>query len=145
MPDYDKKLGAYLCSGCGIGDRLNVSQMETTAKRDGKAAIVKTHEFLCSKAGVEMIRKDIDAGDVNHVIIGACSHRSKVEAFRFDRAAISRANLREGCIWIRPYTDEAQQTTQEMGDDLIRMACAESMHINHACTSAQISGMHSNA
>ncbi|MBC8212266.1 MAG: hydrogenase iron-sulfur subunit [Gammaproteobacteria bacterium] len=130
MPDYDKKLGAYLCSGCGIGDRLNVSQMETTAKRDGKAAIVKTHEFLCSKAGVEMIRKDIDAGDVNHVIIGACSHRSKVEAFRFDRAAISRANLREGCIWIRPYTDEAQQTTQEMGDDLIRMACAESRYIN---------------
>ena len=130
MPDYDKKTAAYLCSGFGIGDRLNVNQLETTAKHDGKAAIVKTHEFLCSKAGVEMIQQDIDAGDVNHVIIGACSRRSKVEAFRFDNAAISRANLREGCIWIRPNTEQAQQTTQEMADDLIRMACAESRYLN---------------
>ena len=130
MAKYDKKLGAYICSGCGIGDRLNVSQLETTAKRDGKAAVCKTHEFLCSKAGVEMIQQDIDAGEVNHVIIGGCSRRSKIEAFRFENAALSRANLREGCIWIRPNTDEAQETTQEMGDDLIRMACAESKYMN---------------
>ncbi len=67
MAKYDKKLGAYICSGCGIGDRLDVSQLETTAKRDGKAANCKTHEFLCSKAGVEMIQKDIDDGDVNRL------------------------------------------------------------------------------
>lgn len=130
MAKYDKKLGAYICSGCGIGDRLDVSQLESTAKRDGKAATCRTHEFLCSKAGVAMIQKDIDDGEVNHVIIGACSRRSKIEAFRFDNSAISRANLREGCIWVRPNTDEAQETTQEMADDLIRMACAESKHMN---------------
>ncbi len=130
MATYDKKLGAYICSGCGISDRLDVSQLETTAKRDGKAANCKTHEFLCSKAGVEMIQKDIDDGEVNHVIIGGCSRRSKIEAFRFPEAAVTRANLREGCIWIRPNTDEAQETTQEMADDLIRMACAESKYMN---------------
>jgi len=130
MATYDKKLGAYICSGCGIGDRLDVSQLETTAKRDGKAAICKPHEFLCSKAGVEMIQKDIDDGEVNHVIIGGCSRRAKIEAFRFEGVALSRANLREGCIWIRPDNDEAQETTQEMADDLIRMACAESKHMN---------------
>ncbi|MBT3203488.1 MAG: hydrogenase iron-sulfur subunit [Gammaproteobacteria bacterium] len=130
MAKYDKKLGAYICSGCGISDRLDVSQLETTAKRDGKAANCKTHEFLCSKAGVEMIQKDIDDGEVNHVIIGGCSRRSKIEAFRFPEAAVTRANLREGCIWIRPDNDEAQETTQEMADDLIRMACAESKYMN---------------
>ncbi|MCP4076051.1 MAG: hydrogenase iron-sulfur subunit [Gammaproteobacteria bacterium] len=130
MANYDKKLGAYICSGCGIGDRLDVSQLETTAKRDGKAANCKTHDFLCSKAGVEMIQKDIDDGEVNHVIIGGCSRRSKIEAFRFPEAAVTRANLREGCIWIRPDNDEAQETTQEMADDLIRMACAESKYMN---------------
>ncbi len=126
----EKKLGAYLCTGCGIGDRLDTSQLETTATRDGKAKYCKTSDFLCSKAGVEMIQKDIDDGEVNHVIIAACSRRAKTEAFRFDNVALSRANLREGVIWVRPNTDEAQETTQEMADDYIRMACAESKHMN---------------
>jgi quinone-modifying oxidoreductase subunit QmoB len=123
------KIGAYVCSGCGIGDRVDVSQLEMTATRDGKAKYCKSHEFLCSKAGVEMIQKDIDDGEANHIVIGACSRRAKVEAFRFDNVTLSRANLREGVIWIRPNTDEAQETTQEMADDYIRMACAESKHM----------------
>jgi quinone-modifying oxidoreductase, subunit QmoB len=126
----EKKLGAYLCTGCGIGDRLDTSQLESTATRDGKAKFCKAHDFLCSKAGVEMIQKDIDDGEVNHVIIAACSRRAKTEAFRFDNVALSRANLREGVIWVRPNTDEAQETTQEMADDYIRMACAESKYMN---------------
>ncbi|MCG6861411.1 MAG: heterodisulfide reductase, partial [Chromatiaceae bacterium] len=48
-----------------------------------------------------------------------------VEAFSFDDVALSRANLREGVIWLRPEGDENQETTQEMADDYIRMACAE--------------------
>jgi quinone-modifying oxidoreductase subunit QmoB len=63
-------------------------------------------------------------------MIAACSKRSKTEAFNFDNVAISRANLREGVIWIRPATDEAQETTQDMADDYIRMACAEVKYMN---------------
>jgi len=123
------KIGAYLCTGCGIGERLDAGQMETTATRDGKAKYCKTHEFLCSRAGVEMIQKDIDDGETNHVVIAACSRRAKNDAFRFPTVALSRANLREGVIWIRPNDDESQETTQEMADDYIRMACAESKHM----------------
>ena len=123
------KIGAYLCTGCGIGDRLNAGQMEMIATRDGKAKYCKTSDFLCSKAGVEMIQADIDAGDTNHVVIAACSRRSKNEAFRFEGVTLSRANLREGVIWIRPHNDEAQETTQDMADDYIRMACAESKYM----------------
>ena len=119
-------MGAYVCKGCGIGDRLDCSQLETTATRDGKAKYAKSHDFLCSAEGVAMIQADIDSGETNHVIIGACSRRAKVEAFNFQNVTLSRANLREGVIWVRPDTDEAQETTQEMADDYIRMACAES-------------------
>jgi quinone-modifying oxidoreductase subunit QmoB len=38
---------------------------------------------------------------------------------------VSRANLREGVIWIRPDEDELRETTQEMAADYIRMGCAE--------------------
>ena len=119
-------MGAYICKGCGLGDRLDCGRLETTATRDGKAKFAKSHDFLCSAEGVAMIQADIDAGETNHVIIGACSRRAKVEAFNFQNVTLSRANLREGVIWVRPDTDEARETTQEMADDYIRMACAES-------------------
>ena len=119
-------MGAYICKGCGIGDRLDCGQLEQTATRDGKAKYAKSHDFLCSAEGVAMIQADIDAGETNHVIIGACSRRAKVEAFNFQNVSLARANLREGVIWIRPDNDESNETTQEMADDYMRMACAES-------------------
>ena len=121
----DKKFAGYVCTGCGIGERLDAGQLETTATRDGKMQSCKQHEMLCSAEGVQMIRDDITNEGVTHVMIAACSRRAKVEAFNFTDVAMSRANLREGVIWVRPDTDENQETTQEMADDYIRMACAE--------------------
>ncbi len=122
----EMKIGAYICKGCGIGDRLDAGQLETTATRDGKAAICQQSDFLCSEAGVKMIQDDIDNEGVNHVVIAACSRRAKAEAFAFENVTLSRANLREGVIWVRPDEDDQRETTQEMADDYVRMACAES-------------------
>ena len=122
------KIGAYICNGCGIGDRLDSGQLEMTATRDGKANVCKQHDFLCSESGVKMIQDDIDNEGVNHVVIAACSRRAKTEAFNFDNVSLHRANLREGVIWVRPDTDEMQETTQEMADDYVRMACAEAKY-----------------
>ncbi|KAA3629357.1 MAG: FAD-dependent oxidoreductase [Proteobacteria bacterium] len=121
----EKKIGAYICSGCGIGDRLDTKQLATIAEREGKAAFAKQHEFLCSAEGVKLIQDDIDAGEVTHLMLGACSRRVKTEAFNFDGVAMVRANLREGVIWVRPDDPEAAETTQDMANDYIRMACAE--------------------
>ncbi|MCP4126986.1 MAG: CoB--CoM heterodisulfide reductase iron-sulfur subunit A family protein, partial [Gammaproteobacteria bacterium] len=121
----DKKFAGYICTGCGIGERLDAGQLETTATRDGKMQICKQHELLCSEEGVQIIRDDIANEGVTHVMIAGCSRRAKVEAFNFTDVAISRANLREGVIWVRPDTDENRETTQEMADDYIRMGCAE--------------------
>jgi len=133
----EMKIGAYICNGCGIGDRLDSAQLETTATRDGKAAICQQHDFLCSDAGVKIIQDDIDNEGVNHVVIAACSRRAKTEAFAFDNVTLSRANLREGVIWVRPDEDDQQETTQEMADDYIRMACAESKYMKIPAASGQ--------
>ncbi len=121
----EKKIGAYICKGCGIGDRVDTAQMAQIATRDAKAHVAKEHEFLCNADGIKMIQDDIDNEGVNHVAICACSRRAKVEAFNFDNVAISRGNIREGVIWVRPDTDEAKETTQEMADDYVRMAVNE--------------------
>ena len=121
----DKKFAGFICTGCGIGERLDASQLEMVATREGKMASCVQHEMLCSKDGVQTIRSAIDNDGATHIMIAACSRRAKVEAFSFTDVAMSRANLREGVIWSRPNTDENQETTQDMADDYIRMACAE--------------------
>jgi quinone-modifying oxidoreductase subunit QmoB len=119
------KTGAYICKGCGLGERLDCGQLATIAEREGKANVVREHDFLCNAEGVAMIQNDIDNEGVNKVMIAACSRRSKSEAFNFENVAITRSNLREGVIWVRPDTDEAKETTQEMAADYVRMGCAE--------------------
>ena len=124
----DTKLTTYLCRGCGIGTRLDVDQLATIAEREGKAATVRQHDFLCSTEGVASIQSDIDDGTTTHAVIAACSRRAKTEAFRFESASITRTSLREGVIWIRPDEEETHETTQEMAADYIRMGCAEARH-----------------
>ena len=120
------KIGAYICRGCGLGERLDTAQLATIAQREGKAQVVREHEFLCNASGVAMIRQDIEQEGVNHVVIAACSRRAKTDAFSFDNVALSRANLREGVIWIASAAEDKKEMVQEMAADYVRMACAES-------------------
>ncbi len=122
----DKKIAAYLCKGCGLGERLNVNELKVIAEREGRVDMVREHDFLCSEAGVQLIQNDIDNEGVTNVAICACSRRAKTEAFNFENVAVTRGNLREGVIWARPDTDEARELTQEMAADYVRMACFES-------------------
>ena len=119
------KTAAYLCKGCGIGERISATQMAGIATKEGKMNLVREHDFLCNAAGVQLIRDDIEKEAVTHVMIAACSRRAKTEAFQFPTVALARANIREGVIWSQPDTPEAKETTQEMADDYVRMGCAE--------------------
>jgi quinone-modifying oxidoreductase subunit QmoB len=121
----DNKFAAYICSGCGIGDTLNVGAMEKVATKEGKMALVKSHPFLCNAEGVQMIRDDIANEGVTHLCIAACSRRAKTEAFNFPTVAMSRANLREGVIWVVASGSEHDEVRQEMAEDYVRMGCAE--------------------
>ncbi|MCK6385963.1 MAG: hypothetical protein L6Q52_16730, partial [Rhodocyclaceae bacterium] len=119
------KYAAYVCSGCGIGDKLDVGALEKIAQKEGKMALVKSHSFLCNAEGVQMIRDDIANDGVTHLCIAACSRRAKAEAFSFPEAAVSRANLREGVIWVVAEGAEHDEVRQEMAEDYVRMGCAE--------------------
>jgi quinone-modifying oxidoreductase subunit QmoB len=121
----EMKTAAYICKGCELGTRLDTAALVKVATKDGKMAVVREHDFLCSADGVAMIKNDIDHEGVTHIAIAACSRRAKTEAFNFPTVAMSRGNLREGVIWIRPDTIDARETTQEMAEDYVRMACAE--------------------
>ncbi len=119
----EPKIAAYLCAGCGLGERLNLERLAKVAAEAGAGA-VEQHEMLCGEDGVARIRGGIQDG-ATHLVLGACSRRAKTGAFNFadDGAAVARVNLREGVIWTQP--EDAGETTQEMADDYLRMGCAE--------------------
>jgi quinone-modifying oxidoreductase subunit QmoB len=119
------KTAAYICSGCELGDKLDVAQLVKVAKKEGKMAVVRDHAFLCNAEGVQMIRDDIANEAVTHISIAACSRRAKTEAFNFPEVAMSRANLREGVIWVVADGEAHDLVRQEMADDYVRMSCAE--------------------
>jgi quinone-modifying oxidoreductase subunit QmoB len=121
----EMKTAAYICAGCGLGDKLNIKQLSKIAQKEGKMALVREHEFLCNDAGVQMIRDDIEKEAVTHICIAGCSRRVKTEAFNFPEVAMSRANLREGVLWVVAEGDEHDEVRQDMADDYVRMACAE--------------------
>jgi quinone-modifying oxidoreductase subunit QmoB len=119
------RTAGYVCSGCGLGGAFDIGALEKIAQKEGKLQAVKRHEFLCSTAGVQAIRDDIEANGVTHVMIAACSRRAKTEAFHFPAVALSRANLREGVLWVVAAGSEHDEVRQEMAADYVRMACAE--------------------
>ncbi|MCG8568203.1 MAG: FAD-dependent oxidoreductase, partial [Desulfobacterales bacterium] len=115
----DKKYGVYICTGCGIGEALDIEELVGVPDEEGINCT--THPFLCSKEGVATIQKDIDDGKVNSMVIGACSRRVNFDVFNFDNCIVERANLREGCVWPHsrdtyPMLEEDQKDDEEHFD-----------------------------
>ena len=69
----DKKVGCYVCTGCGIGDALDIDALVELATDDGDADVAKTHECLCGEDGLAMLRKEIADEGVTNVLVTACS------------------------------------------------------------------------
>jgi quinone-modifying oxidoreductase subunit QmoB len=125
----DKKLGVYICSGCGIGEGLDLEKLSGVATKEYKIETVKTHPFLCSEEGVNLIKKDIEEG-VNTLIIAGCSPRVNYETFSFGPSIVmERVNLREHVIWCHPPKEE---DTQMLAEDYLRMSIAKAQKVNPA-------------
>ncbi|SHO45029.1 hydrogenase iron-sulfur subunit [Desulfopila aestuarii] len=126
----DKKYCAYICTGCGIGDALDIDELSGVVSGE-MSMECKTHPYLCGKEGRALIEGDI-AGGINTVVVGACSPRVMTSEFNFGEDKITvRANLREQVVWaeVKPAEGEephaeAAELLQETAADYMRMACS---------------------
>ena len=115
----EKKFGVYICTGCGIGETVDIEKLKKKSARAAKveADNIRVHQILCSPEGLEVIKNDIKEG-VNTIIIGACSPRVKFEEFDFPGTITERVNLREFVAWTQePMTDD----TQSLAEDYMKM------------------------
>src|SRR5512139_1716792 len=119
----DKKIGVYICKGCGIGESLDVEALGKVATGELKAAVCKDHACLCSKEGAQLVRDDVQGAGVNTLVIAACSPRVMYDVFSYGPAVLlDRVNLREQVVWCQPANDEK---TQEMAEDYLRMGISK--------------------
>ena len=117
----DKKLGVYICSGCGIGDSLDIDELSKVASGEDAVEVCKSHPILCSAEGIQFLKEEMDQG-VNTLVLAACSPRAKQDAFTFDPSIVlERVNLREHVIWTHPPKDE---DTDMLAQDYVRMGVA---------------------
>ena len=112
----DKKYSVYICTGCGIGDALDIKGLCGVPEEEGVP--VKTHSFLCGKEGVEVIKKDITDEGVNTIVIGACSRRVNYDIFKFDGCIVDRVNLREQVVWSHPRSKYPVVTEEQKEDGI---------------------------
>ena len=126
----DKKIGVYICTGCDIGDSLNVESLAKVATAEHKAPVCKTHPSLCGAEGVNLIKNDTENEGVNSVVIAACSPRVNVANFTFEKAPlVERVNLREHVVWSHEPNNE---DTQALAEDYLRMGITKMKQIDVA-------------
>lgn len=115
----EKKAYTYICTGCDIGESLDIEALSKVAMEEYGIS-VKTHTSFCGKEGTAIIKKDMDDEGVNTIILAACSPRAKLDVFSYDPLTIllERVNLREHVVWCQPPNNE---DTQMMAEDYLRM------------------------
>jgi len=122
----EKKLGVYICTGCSIGEALDIEKLQRVATAEHKADVCKTHPFLCGEEGLDIINKDCNDG-INTIVIAACSARVNQDVFAFDTdKIIERVSLREQVILSQPANNP---DTQMMAEDYIRMGIAKAKKV----------------
>jgi quinone-modifying oxidoreductase subunit QmoB len=117
------KTGFVLCSGCGIGDALDLEALSKVADESG-AATTLTHECLCAPEGLDAIKGAAEEQSLEGILVCACSERVKTAEFAslgFDAAGMYRMAFREHCAWSHPAGEE---DTQMLAEDLVRMGFA---------------------
>jgi quinone-modifying oxidoreductase subunit QmoB len=135
----EKKLGVYICKGCGLGEALKEDRLAGVAVSK-KVAPCRIHPILCSPEGLEVIKKDIDNDGVNTVVIAACSRRVLYDLFNFGPGVyVERVNLREGVVWSHkpihdgeeapPDVEDPYELIQEMAEDYLGMGIAKAQRV----------------
>jgi len=116
------RTGVYICTGCDIGSAIDVDVLRKVVTDELKVTVCKTHTFLCSDDGVNLLKDDLQREGLDRLVLGACSSRYHRETFDFGKQTlVARAPLREYVAWTQPHQTE---DTQMMAADYLRMHAA---------------------
>jgi len=123
------KVGVYICSGCEIGDAVDMEALVKMVQSEYKPAVCKTSPFLCGAEALAEIKRDMEAEGLNTLSIAACSSRHKTDELSFDgtRVCVDRTALREHVAWV---SEPKNEDTQMLAEDYLRMSIVRAKKMN---------------
>lgn len=122
MADSKHHISLAICSGCGIGEAVDVPKLLEMASAEHPGVSCMSHPSLCSEAGLSELNQFSQKNQTGQLTVAACSPRAKAEQFKLDQIYVDRANLREQVAWVMEAMDE---DTQMCAEDQIRMSLAK--------------------
>ena len=74
MPANDTcRIGVYICHcGLNIASKVDVPALEQYAASLPKVALAKTYKFMCSDPGQQLIKDDLAAHKLTHLVVASC-------------------------------------------------------------------------
>jgi heterodisulfide reductase subunit A len=107
-----RRIGVYVCHcGGNISDYVDVQAVVDAVKDEPAVVVAKHMMFACSDAGQGEMEHDIEANDLDGLVVASCSPKLHVVTFRgvAKRAGLNpyeynQANIREQCSWT--HTDD---------------------------------------
>lgn len=128
----DARIGVYVCHcGVNIASTVDVEAVrDTLAEHDG-VAVARDYRFMCSNAGQDLIKDDIEKLGINRVVVASCSplmheitFRNAAQEAGLNPYLVQMANIREQCAWV--HDDRAKATRKAVS--LTRGAASRVAH-----------------
>ncbi|UYZ39711.1 MAG: CoB--CoM heterodisulfide reductase iron-sulfur subunit A family protein [Candidatus Methanospirare jalkutatii] len=116
----DARIGVYICHcGSNIAGVVDVKEVVDFACSLPNVIIARDYEYMCSKSGQEIIKKDIKDLKLNKIVVAACSPHMHEHTFRACCASeglkcVEIANIREQCSWVHPDRKKATEKAKEI-------------------------------
>jgi heterodisulfide reductase subunit A2 len=106
--DEEPRIGVYVCNcGGNIGDVVQCQRVSEALSQLPNVVVSRSHMFMCSDPGQNLIADDIKERGVNRVVVGACSPFLHEMTFRMtlERAGLNpylynHVGLREQDSWV---------------------------------------------
>ncbi|MHA1643186.1 MAG: 4Fe-4S binding protein [Promethearchaeota archaeon] len=124
------RIGVYICHcGINIAGVIDVEKLRDYAATLPDVVISRDYKFMCSDNGQELIKKDIESGLINRVVVAACSPRMHEPTFRLvckeaglNQFLFEQSNIREHASWVNMNDPEG---AFKIAKDHVRMAIAK--------------------
>jgi NADH:ubiquinone oxidoreductase subunit E/NAD-dependent dihydropyrimidine dehydrogenase PreA subunit len=116
------RVGVYVCHcGINIAATVDAARVAEEASRLPGVAVARDYPYVCSDPGQEMIKRDIEEGRIDRVVIAACTPTMHETTFRrlisdtgINPYLLSQANIREQCSWVHQDRRDATQKAVEL-------------------------------
>jgi heterodisulfide reductase subunit A len=115
-------IGVYVCHcGINIADHVDVEALENSAGKHPRVAVARNYTYMCSDPGQDLIVYDIEAYQLDRVVVAACSPTMHEVTFRktLSKAGLNPycleiANIREQCSWVHSDRTRATAKAKEL-------------------------------